>query len=490
MKSADLKNKAEFRELIQKATDNNDAEAFADAMDMMFQRIAEDVRAEYEAMQKEDDRAVLAARGVRQLTNEERKYYQKLGEAMQAAEPKQAIQNVGLTLPSTVLTAVFDELQTEHPLLSAINFTFTRGSVEMLLNTNGYQRATWGKLCGSIAQEIMSGFTNVEMDLLKLSAFLPVCKAMLELGPEWLDNYVRQVLYEALANGLEYGIVSGDGNDEPIGMIRQVGENVSVVGGVYPEKESIRVEDFSPETMGALLALLAVDPNGKPRRLRDLIMIVNPQDYYAKIMPATTIMAPDGTFRNDVLPYPVRIIPSEAIETPGTAVLGIGYKYFAGVGMRREGRIEYDDSVNFLEDERVYLIKLYANGFPMDNNAFLVLDVSELQPTTYRVTVVDSAEPAPSTDATLASLSIGNLSLSPAFAAGTATYTAETTNNSNVIRAVQADAKADVSITVGGAAVDNGAAYTWEDGENVVTVTVTAEDGTTTKTYTVTVTKN
>lgn len=490
MKSADLKNKAEFRELIQKASENNDSEAFAEAMDMMFQRVADDVRAEYEAKQQESDRAVLAARGVRQLTSEEKKYYQKLGEAMQAAEPKQAIKNAGLVLPDTVLTAVFDELQTEHPLLSAISFTFTRGNVEMLLNTNGYQRATWGKICGSIAQEILSGFTSVEMDLLKLSAFLPVCKDMLELGPEWLDNYVRQVLYEALANGLEYGIVAGTGNDEPIGMIRQVGENVTVTGGVYPEKESIRVEDFSPETMGALLALLAVDPNGKPRRLRDLVLVVNPQDYYSKIMPATTIMAPDGTFRNDVLPYPVRIIPSEGIESTGKAVLGIGYKYFAGVGMRREGRIEYDDSVNFLEDERVYMIKLYANGFPMDNNAFLVLDISDLQPTTYRVTVVDDAEPAPSTDATLASLSIGDLSLNPAFAAGTETYTAATTDNSNVIRAVQADAKADVAITVGGAAVDNGARYTWASGANTVEVTVTAEDGTTTKTYTVTVTKS
>ena len=65
---------------------------------------------------------------------------------------------------------------------------------------------------------------------------MPVCKAMLELGPEWLDSFVRQVLYEAYANGLEAGFVSGDGNGKPIGMNRQVGDNVTVTGGVYPEK--------------------------------------------------------------------------------------------------------------------------------------------------------------------------------------------------------------------------------------------------------------
>lgn len=62
---------------------------------------------------------------------------------------------------------------------------------------------------------------------------------MVDLGPEWLDNYVRQVLYEALANGLEYGIVTGNGNKEPIGMDRQVGDDVSVTGGVYPQKKKL-----------------------------------------------------------------------------------------------------------------------------------------------------------------------------------------------------------------------------------------------------------
>lgn len=80
------------------------------------------------------------------------------------------------------------------------------GITEMTMNTNGYQRATWGELCEEIKKELQTGFKLVNMTLLKLSAFIAVCKAMVDLGPEWLDNYVRQVLYEALANGLEYDI--------------------------------------------------------------------------------------------------------------------------------------------------------------------------------------------------------------------------------------------------------------------------------------------
>ena len=52
-------------------------------------------------------------------------------------------------------------------------------------------------------------FDRLDLEQTKLSAFLPVCKAMLDLGPEWLDRYVRTILAEAIANGLEEGIISG-----------------------------------------------------------------------------------------------------------------------------------------------------------------------------------------------------------------------------------------------------------------------------------------
>lgn len=498
MKSNDILNKDEIRELMQKALKENDGEGYSKANELMMACIADEIKAQYEEsieqLKADSDRAVLAQRGVRQLTNEEKSYYQKLTEAMRAKDPKQALTNADLTFPITVLNAVFDELQTSHPLLSRIGFTPSTGAVKMLLNTNGYQQAQWGQLCDEIVKEILAGFKEVDTGLLKLSAFIPVCKAMLDLGPEWLDSFVRQALYEALANGLEYGILKGDGNENPIGMIRDVSDGVAVKAGAYPAKTKIDVTDLSPSTVGKLLSLMAVDGNGKPRSVRDIVLVVNPQDYFQRVMPATTVMAPDGTYRNDVMPYPMTVIQSSALE-PGEAVIGMAYKYFAAAGMDREGRIEYSDHYQFLEDNRVYLIKLYANGFPMDNNSFLYLDISALQEATYKVTVIDPAEP--STDASLADLKIGSLSLAPEFDPETTTgYTVSTTNATNTITATPADAGASIEITVKDTDgtetknVSNGTAAEWFDGSNTVTVKVTAADGTTTKSYTVTVTKS
>ena len=497
MRNNDILTRDEIRAKIQQAIKDGNTEDFYQSFDQMLECIQNDIqqRADerIDQMKAESDTAVLSARGVRQLTTKEKEFYQKLIVAMKEKDPRQALNNLDVVMPETVIDAVFDELQTAHPLLSRIQFMNTRGAIRMMMNTNGYQEAAWGQLCDEIVQELTSGFKEVDTGLLKLSAFMPVCKAMLDLGPEWLDDFVRQVLYEAYANGLEAGIVAGDGNGKPIGMNRQVGDNVTVTGGVYPVKAPVTVSDLSPTTVGNLLALLAVDPNGKARNVRDVIFVVNPVDYFQRIMPATTLLAPDGSYRNDVMPYPMSIIQSPAVDQ-GQAIIGLGYKYFAAIGTARDGRIEYSDHYHFLEDERMYLIKGYANGFPMDNNAFFVLDISGIRPAVWKVEQVTA--PTASAVADLADLRIGGLTLSPAFSASTLTgYTATTTNATNTVTAIPADANATIEITNEDAedettAVINGRAVTWGAGANTLTVKVTAENGTTTKSYVVTVTKS
>lgn len=491
MRSNDLKNRDDIRSLIQKAIKENDTEGFYNAFDEMLQAIESDIKEEYgnklNALRQEMDSRVLTARGVRQLTSKEKEFYQKVAEAMKSRDPKQALANLDVVLPETTIDSVFEDIGTNHPLLSKINFIPSGGAVKLLMNTNGYQTAVWGKLCDEIIKEIASGFKEVDTNLLKLSAFLPVCKAMLDLGPEWLDRYVREVLYEAAANGLEVGIVTGTGRDEPIGMNREVGDGVTVTGGVYPLKAKIKITDLSADTIGNLLALIAIDPNGKSRVVKEVILIVNPQDYFQKVFPATTIMAPDGTYRKDVLPYPMDVIQSVALD-PGDAIIGIAYRYFAAAGTAKGGNIEYSDEYRFLEDERMYLIKIYANGMPMDNNAFLPLDISGLRPATWKVEMVEGS--APSADATLTDIRIGTLDLDPEFAAETTAYAVATTNASNTVTAYPADAGANIEVFVGENEINNGTAAKWVDGENTLTIKVTAADGSTTKTYTVTVTKS
>lgn len=366
-----------------------DEEKFKSSLTGLFEIIQKETLEKAKESAGISDQQILASRGVRQLTSAEKKYYERLAKEFRKEPKLQELTNADLIMPETVIDAVFDDLQTNHPLLNHISFTNTRGAIKFLLSENGFQKAVWGKLCATISQEIDSEFTVIDMTLMKLTAYIPVCIEMLELGPEWLDSYVRQCLYEALANGLEDGIINNlNTTTGPVGMIADMTTGSGGVGqATYTAKTATPITDLQPVTLGTQLAKLAVDAAGKTRVIRDVILIVNPVDYLTKIFPATTVMSGDGTYRNDVLPYPMTVIQSAAVAS-GKAVLGLGYKYFMGIGMSsKAGRIEQSDEYKWLEELRMYKIKLYANGMPMDNNAFLYLDISNLKPASVRVTV-------------------------------------------------------------------------------------------------------
>ncbi len=107
---------------------------------------------------------------------------------------------------------------------------------------------------------------------------------------------------------------------------------------------------------------------------------------------------------------------------------------------------------------------------------------------TYTVTVTR----APSSNANLSALALSAGTLSPTFAAGTTSYTATVSNATTSLTATPTVADANATVTVNGTAVTSGNAsgsIALAVGDNTVTVVVTAQDGTTTKTYTVVVTR-
>lgn len=365
------------------ATRENDPDKFSQAFGDLADSIQESVLGEFREAQAQQDNAILAARGCRVLTSQEKKYYENVIGAMRTNDPKQALTNIDTVLPETVIDAVFEDIRAAHPLLSAINFQSTGALVKILLSTIGGV-AKWGPIDHTITSELSANFTELDLSLAKLTAFIPVNRYMLDLGPAWLDRYVRELLSEALAIQLEVGIVDGTGKDMPIGMNRKL---TGAVDGVYSVKDTVPITELSPETYGAILNTLTTGPNGIRRTVASVILIVSPSDYFTKIFPATTVRATDGTFNSNVFPFPTTVVQSAAVPA-GKAVVGIANKYFMGMGTQSGGKIEYSDEYRFLEQQRVYAIFLYGYGRAMDENAFVYLDISGLKPYVLKVETV------------------------------------------------------------------------------------------------------
>ncbi|RDU22204.1 phage major capsid protein [Anaerosacchariphilus polymeriproducens] len=364
---------------LQKALSGGTEDEIKQAWEQFHESIVASVRQDYE--EASGNHTILAQRGYRQLTKEEHGYYEKLIQAGKEANPQQAMTNLlsNEIMPSTIIEDVYKDLIEEHPLLSKINFQNVKYLTRWILNDHSKQSAVWGELNSTITQEITSGFKTIEINQCKLTAFTVIEKDMLDLGPTFLDGYIRTFLKEALLCGLEKAIVDGTGKSCPIGLSRDIHEGVSVTDGVYPRKAPVAVTSFEPKEYGALLAGLVKTEKGKIRKFEKVLMICNQVDYLTKIMPATTVLNGAGAYVNNLFPFPTEVVISNELAT-GEAIVCLPEEYFMGIGGSKEGVIEYSDDFKFLEDKRVFKIKMYGKGKAYDNTAALLLNIAKLDP--------------------------------------------------------------------------------------------------------------
>jgi gliding motility-associated-like protein len=107
---------------------------------------------------------------------------------------------------------------------------------------------------------------------------------------------------------------------------------------------------------------------------------------------------------------------------------------------------------------------------------------------TYTTTITRAA----STNANLSSLSLSSGSLSPTFVSGTTSYNSSVANTVTSITVTPTLADSNATVKVNGTTVTSGQAsnaIALNVGSNTITIVVTAQDGTTTNTYTTTITR-
>lgn len=388
MKNKDLlkQENMQLMQALSQALKDDDQDAMAAAFTQFANGVQERIMEEYGDLRQSQDAAVLASRGIRQLTSEEKTFYQAWIDAAKSPNPQQALIDIQKAMPETIIDSVIEDMQEAHPLLSAIDFINCQGAIKMIVNADNIDLATWDALTTAIATELAGKIDTMDMTLAKLSAFIPVAKDMLALGPVWLDNYVRIILSEASAGGLEKGILKGTGKNQPIGMCKDL--DGAVTQGVYADKTKVKLTTLEPVEYCAVVAPLAKKPLGGYRTVPEVMLVVNPVDYIQKVLPSSTVRATDGTYKNNIFPYPTKVVQSAVLDE-GEGIMGLAKKYFMGIGAGSSGKIEYSDEYQFLEDNRVYITKMYGMGRPKDNNAFQYLDITSLKPMPLKVEVTN-----------------------------------------------------------------------------------------------------
>lgn len=341
--------------------ENVSEDELTNAMSLFADNIQTKVLAEAE--QYLGDRAELASRSGINLTSKEREYF------MAVIESGEAFAGTTDLVPVTIINRVMDNLTKAHPLLAQVDMANVGLATEWIFSV-GVNPAFWGALCADIKELQDKGFRKVSLSLYKLSAFMPVCKALLDLNsPEWLAQYVITVLTESIYLALENAIVDGTGKEMPVGMRRDA-ENTSA--GEAQPIVATEIEGFTPQVAGNIMASLSkieIETGVTIERTlapSEILLMVNPQTYYKELFPNFTVQDLNGNYVQR-LPLPFTIIEASAVPE-GEILIGRGKDYFLGIG--RSTQITTSDEVRFIEDERVYLAKMYGNGMPKFKGAF------------------------------------------------------------------------------------------------------------------------
>lgn len=382
MMNKDLINKAstKYFEDLSAALKNGDSEAAGKAMQDMQNAICEMIEKEFEQYHGINDVAVLQSRGLRALTSEETAWYQKFIGAVQTGA-KQAITNLTTAMPATIIDRVIEDMQHGHPLLNEINILNAAGATKLVKNAvqMASKMGTWGAVTAAITQQLTGEIEVVDLTTAKYTAYFLIPKDFVKFNfsfaPMWVDQYIRIILSESVAYGLEDVIVAGNGNNKFVGMTM---DTTTISNNAYTAKSAVALADFE-DSYANVVAGLAVDGNGDTRTIPEVLLVVNPVDYIKKIRRVQNAIVP-GLGVVDLISntYPTKVVTS--VKMPqNKAVAGIAKNYFCAINGGTSGIIEYSDEYQFLEDNRVYTTRVYGQGMPVDNTSFTYLDITNVE---------------------------------------------------------------------------------------------------------------
>ncbi|MET1176920.1 phage major capsid protein [Peribacillus simplex] len=314
------------------------------------------------------DRSILQQRGQNVLTSEETKFFNAV------------VQDGGFNddsiLPESTQERVFEDLVKEHPLLDVLGLQ-DLGAVTKFIYSDATKAFAWKELFGDISGQVNAAFSSEKVGQLKLTAFAVIPNDMLDLGPVWIERYVRTLLVESYSVGLEYGFVNGRGptQHEPIGLLKDVNTET----GAITNKTSSGTLTFAPSLYGEVVAgelykvvkELSINAKDETRKVAGkIVMVVNPMDAIG-VQFRNTIQTSSGQWVT-ALPYNIQVVESEEIPV-GKALFFVKGQYLAVIAGGY--KLKKFDQTFAMEDATLYTIKQFANGKPKDNKAAVIYDL-------------------------------------------------------------------------------------------------------------------
>ena len=310
--------------------------------------------------------------GLRNLSGEEKQFYEKFKDIKQAITAKQVD-----IIPEEIIDRTLDDIKKKSDILKLVRFA--PANVKRWLVAEHSGAAQWGPLTEEITAELSASFSSLNIEVGKLHVALVIPKAIQDLALPFVDRYFTAILAEAMQDGLVRGFLDGDGKEAPIGIMRMIG-TTNEDGTNKAKTVLTNIKKFSPKGLAGVRKTLT--KNGM-RSIGTLYLICNPKDEAEFVDPALYGESLAGGYRNTSFMNIEKIVDANVPE--GKAIFTIADMYVMGassIDMRTY------DQTKAMEDADVIIGKCYANGRAVDNDTAVVFDVTKLEEYVLPVTQV------------------------------------------------------------------------------------------------------
>lgn len=332
------------------------SESQAKDADLINQVVAEAERASHDAEFKKQ-------LGLRNLSQEEKKFYEGFKDIKQSVTANQID-----IIPTEIIDRTLDDVRKASPILKLVNMAPANVKKWIVASHSG--AAVWGDLTDEIKGELSGTISALNIELHMLSAYLVIPKAIRELSMEFVDRYFMAILSEAMQDGLVKGYLDGDGKTGPIGIFRQIGTTNG--DGTNKAKTVLNnITKFSPKGLANVRKTLT--NNGK-RVVTKLYLICNPADEAEYVDPCMFGEALTGGYVNKTF-IDIEKIPDANCPQGKAAFTIDGYYTMGATGVRVT---EYDQT-KAMENADLIIANCFANGRAVDDNVAVIFDVTKLE---------------------------------------------------------------------------------------------------------------
>ena len=368
----------EVKDKVKQLLDNAPAEEKAEAIMQSIEMINKAAHADLiqkvvaEAERASRDAEYKSKLGLRNLSQEEKKFYENFKDIKQAFTANQID-----IIPTEIIDRTLDDVKKASPILKLVNIAPANLKKWIVASHSG--AAEWGNLTDELKGELSTTVESLNIEIHKLTAYLVIPKAIRELSMEFVDRYFMAILSEAMQDGLVKGYLDGDGKNAPIGIFRQI---AATNGDGTQKAKTVKttITKFSPKGLAEVRKTLTND--GK-RVVDKLYLVCNPSDEAEYVDPAMFGEALTGGYVNKSFIDIEKIVDANCPK--GKAALTIaGYYTMGTTGVRIA---EYDQT-KAMDDADLIVAKCHANGRAVDDNVAVIFDVTKLEEYVLPVTQV------------------------------------------------------------------------------------------------------